>query len=75
MRCNNGKIRVCQENEGNKFRIYKYVPEGWVKEFALGVPVAKEEGNVMNYEILFFFKFFIMRFLEKNSSYLGRAVF
>jgi len=55
--------------------INMYQKGGWVIEFALGVPVAKEEGNVMNYEILFFFfKFVIMRFLEKNS-YLGRAVF
>lgn len=52
MRCNKGKIRVCQENEGSKFKIYKYVLEGWVIEFVLRVPVAKEEGNVMNYEIL-----------------------
>lgn len=32
MRCNNGKIRVCQENEGSKFRIYKYVLVGWIRE-------------------------------------------
>lgn len=76
MRYNNGTIRECQKNGGSKFRIYKYVPEGWVIEFALGVPVAKEERNVMNYQILFFnFLFFVMRLLEKNISYLGRGVF
>lgn len=48
MRCNNGKIRVCQENEGSKFRIYKYVLVGWITEFVLRFPVAKEGGNVMN---------------------------
>lgn len=47
MRYNSGKIRVYQVNEGEKFKIQKYVPEmWWVIEFALGVSVAKEKRKM-----------------------------
>lgn len=74
MRCNNGTIRECQKNGGSKFRIYKYVPEGWVIEFALGVPVAKEEGNELSDS---FFKFFIFCYeilREKQQLFRKRCV-
>lgn len=62
MRCNSGKIRVYQENEGGRFKIQKYVPEVVGYRICSGCPCGQRtEGNEMNHEI------FLIR--EKHSSY------